>query len=106
VGLLVCVAVAGVIVVLWTSPPRLASLILEESVLVWVGWISYGLYLWHVPIFHGVLNQERIVRLGIIGDALTVLRFEIAFGVAAVSFYLIEQPLLRLTDGFRDRAHA
>jgi hypothetical protein len=32
-----------------------------------------------------------------------VLRFEIAFGVAAVSFYLIQQPLLRLTDRCRDR---
>jgi peptidoglycan/LPS O-acetylase OafA/YrhL len=106
VELLVCVATAVVIVALLTSPPRLASLILEQRVLVWVGRISYGLYLWHVPIFYGVLSQGRMARLGITGVMLTLLRFAATFAVAAASFYLIEQPLLRLKEKFRGRAHA
>jgi peptidoglycan/LPS O-acetylase OafA/YrhL len=35
-----------------------------------------------------------------------LLRFTVTFGVAAVSFYLIEQPVLRLKDRFRDCAPA
>jgi peptidoglycan/LPS O-acetylase OafA/YrhL len=106
VELLACVAVAVLILALLTSPPTIVRSILEQPPLVWVGRISYGLYLWHVPIFHGVLNRERMTSIGITGDWLTILRFATAFAVAAGSFYLIERPMLHLKKRFRGSADA
>jgi peptidoglycan/LPS O-acetylase OafA/YrhL len=94
------VVVAVLIVGLVTSPPRLLSLILEQPALVWAGRISYGLYLWHVPIFHGLLRGSHMTRVGI-RLPLRPLRFVVAFGVASASFYLVEQPMLRLKERFR-----
>ena len=102
--LLACVAVTVVLVALLASPPRLATWVLEQPALVWIGRISYGLYLWHVPIFQGVLNPGRTARLGIAGFPLLLLRFGGTFAVATASFYLIERPMLRLKERFRDRA--
>jgi peptidoglycan/LPS O-acetylase OafA/YrhL len=102
--LLACVAVAVVLVALLVSPPRPARWVLEHRGLVWVGRVSYGLYLWHVPIFAGVLNPRRVNRLGIAELPLLLLQFGGAFVVAAASFYLVEQPMLRLKDRFREGA--
>ena len=67
---------------------------LSRRWLVYVGKISYGLYLWHYPIFCEVqarkwpLRSELVIELG-----LTV------FATLA-SFYLIERPALRLKRRF------
>lgn len=93
-------AVAVLLVSLLTSPPRLATWILEQKALTWIGRMSYGLYLWHLPIFHGVLSEARLARFG--GRLpLVSLRFVLAFAVASASFYLVERPMLRLKDRFR-----
>jgi peptidoglycan/LPS O-acetylase OafA/YrhL len=89
-----------------TSPPRLVASILEQPALVWIGRISYGLYLWHVPIFQGLLNVSRMSRFGVAGAPLTLLQFATVFGVATTSFYLVESPMLRLKERFRRLARA
>jgi len=106
VEVLACVAVGIVLVALLASPLSLVARILEQPLLVWIGCISYGLYLWHVPIFRGVLNPVRMTRFGIGGLPLLFLWFGGTFAVAATSFYLIERPMLRLKERFRDRVHA
>lgn len=70
------------------SPVRNA---LSFAPLVWLGKISYGVYLFHWPIFV-VLNDERV---GVDGLALFVLRCAVTLGVAQVSFLLFEQPIRR-----------
>lgn len=105
VELMACLAVAVLIAGLVTAPPRVASLVLEHPALVWVGRISYGLYLWHVPVFHGVLNQHRMARLRI-PVPLRPLRFLVTFAIATASFYVAEQPMLRLKERFRSRPQA
>ncbi len=57
--------------------------------LIWMGLISYGLYLWHWPIFV-VLSTER---LGFSGLFLTSLRFSATFAVALLSYHYLEQPI-------------
>jgi peptidoglycan/LPS O-acetylase OafA/YrhL len=57
--------------------------------LTWVGLISYGVYLWHWPLYV-VLTQDRL-HLG--GIALTVLRLLATFAVALISYYFLEQPI-------------
>jgi peptidoglycan/LPS O-acetylase OafA/YrhL len=101
VELLACVAVAIVLVALVTAPPRPLTGLLEQPALVWVGQISYGLYLWHLPVFRGVLHDGRMARLGVDGLPLALVRFVAAFVVAALSFYLLERPMLRLKERFR-----
>ena len=56
-----------------------------------IGNISYGLYLWHFPLFVW-LTQESI---GVSGLALFVVRVGVTFAVATVSFFAIEQPIRR-----------
>jgi len=58
---------------------------------VWVGRISYGLYLWHWPVYV-VLNPART---GLSGPGLLVLRFAVTFAAAALSYYLVEMPVRR-----------
>ncbi len=54
-----------------------------------VGLISYGLYLWHWPVYV-VLDQERT---GMSGPALLVFRFAVTFALAALSYHLVERPI-------------
>ena len=59
--------------------------------LVWIGRISYGLYLWHWP----VIVVASPARTGLDGAQLTILRVGLTFAIATASFYLVEQPIRR-----------
>ena len=92
-GLLIVVALAAVLVV--------ASVALEQDgpvarvlawrPLVWLGAISYGVYLWHWPIFLA-LNGERT---GWSGWPLFALRCAATVTLAGASWWLLEQPIRR-----------
>jgi peptidoglycan/LPS O-acetylase OafA/YrhL len=55
----------------------------------YVGRISYGLYLWHWPIFVGL----DAARTGLDGPALFLIRLAATFAVSIASFHLIEMPI-------------
>ncbi len=93
----VAAAAAVVIAALMNSPPRLASRVLGAPVLVRVGRISYGLYLWHFPLLsltpkliHGFIPMTHRLR-GL--DA--PLAYALAFAAATVSYCAVERPFLR-----------
>jgi peptidoglycan/LPS O-acetylase OafA/YrhL len=65
---------------------------LRHQPLVAVGRISYGLYLWHWPVYL-VLNGGRIHWAFV---PLTLLRLAVSGVFACGSFILVEQPFLRL----------
>jgi peptidoglycan/LPS O-acetylase OafA/YrhL len=65
--------------------------VLSLTPIVWVGRISYGLYLWHWPVI--VLTAPS--RTGLEGTRLQVLQVALTFGLATASFYLVERPIRR-----------
>ena len=74
---------------------RLIQRFLTHCWLVYIGRISYGLYLWHYPIFVRVQSYHwRPVAELSLEIALTA-------ATALASFYLLERPALRLKYKFR-----
>jgi peptidoglycan/LPS O-acetylase OafA/YrhL len=92
-GLLTVAAVAAatVIAAVAVDQDGLVGRILAVRPLVWLGAISYGVYLWHWPIFL-VIDGERT---GWSGFRLFAARCIATVGVAAASWWLIEQPIRR-----------
>jgi len=58
--------------------------------LVWIGTVSYGAYLWHFPVYVSV----DTARTGLTGASLLALRSAATLGLAAVSFALVERPVM------------
>jgi peptidoglycan/LPS O-acetylase OafA/YrhL len=78
-----------VIAVLVTTPRSIANRVFSVRWLRGVGAISYGLYLWHFPIFLW-LNEAAT---GLSGFPLLILRIAVALGVSIASYHLVEQPI-------------
>lgn len=96
----VALATATLLLAVVLSSSGLRTWVLDNAALGWIGRISYGLYLWHDPIFLHMLSTSRMTRVGIDGLALLVIRLAVTFGVASLSYYLIEQPCLRFRNRF------
>jgi peptidoglycan/LPS O-acetylase OafA/YrhL len=88
------------------SPSRGMVAVLTVPGLVWLGRISYGVYLWHSPIQTGVLGEARMLRLGVSGPLRVAIPFVVTIAVAAASFYLLERPILRANAKRRERIAA
>jgi peptidoglycan/LPS O-acetylase OafA/YrhL len=95
------VASAVLIAALVVSPPRLVSVVLRSKPFVWTGKISYGLYLYHMPIF--VLMpwpSFQFLPHAVAPYAMLAVAIVLSFAVAAVSYYLVERPCLDLKHRF------
>lgn len=68
--------------------------------MVWIGRISYGLYLYHLPVYYLV---EKIMPDQPLGVRLSV-KVMVSLSLAAASFYLVEKKFLRLKDRFESKA--
>ncbi len=95
-------AVAAVLAHLVTATRGVAARILSLPPLVWLGRVSYGVYLWHWPLFL-VLTADRV---GFAGPGLFALRVAVTLLAAGLSFALLERPVRRGTLSWRTLAPA
>jgi peptidoglycan/LPS O-acetylase OafA/YrhL len=87
--LLTGVATAAVILSVVTVPRGALAAVLGVAPIRFVGRISYGLYLWHFPLFLWLDHA----RTGLYGLRLLALRVGVTLLVATASFYLVERPI-------------
>lgn len=68
--------------------------------LIWLGSISYGVYLWHDPVYE-VMRSFGFSKLSILtaGSIITL-------AIASLSYYIMERPLLRLKSRFHAKEKA
>jgi peptidoglycan/LPS O-acetylase OafA/YrhL len=90
----------SIVIAIVNSPKGLFALTLSFPPIVWLGKISYGLYLFHYPILLYLIRQGwSPTKVALIGVPLSL-------AVATISFYALERPCLKLKSHFRSRADA
>jgi len=97
--LLHSLACALLVAVVATAPASPGSRALGCRPLAWVGVMSYGLYLWHWPVYV-VLSPDRT---GWDGLALLVPRLALSTALAVASYRLVENPIRRDATWARTR---
>ncbi len=89
--LAVACGVAVVIAVIVTNQPGPLSRAIGNPVFRYIGKISYGVYLWHFPLFLA-LDASRVHLMGL---PLLTVRVAATLTVASLSFVVVEQPIRR-----------
>lgn len=76
--------------------PGLLSRFLGNRLFSWLGKISYGIFLWHFPIMFYVADAGAVHWLpGNPFISLSAVTLLVTIPLAAMSFYLVERPLIR-----------
>lgn len=92
--------ISGLIIISSTQPLKNIFLnrLLNNRILIYVGRISYGLYLYHnfIPYFYNVELPSILAKHSF--WIIQMFRFLVLITVASVSWYLIEKPILRLKN--------
>lgn len=97
-GGLTVVAVAALVVisVLAGDPQSLVGRLLSWRPFTAVGAMSYGLYLWHFPIYEAVKAHWGHLPF----RYLVALQLVLSFAAAALSYVAVERTFLRLKSRF------
>ena len=95
-GTLFALGVAFALAAILANSKSIFAKFLQLPPLVWTGRLSYGLYLWHFPVFTFVsgwfaaLPPVKLMPLQVVGT----------FVCATLSYYFLERPCLRLKKKF------
>jgi len=90
--------VTGVCLIIWFSNKgEIVSKILSTRFFIWVGLISYSLYLWHYPIF----AFSRITEFTEGNIYKKILLLIIVLSLSCISYYLVERPFRNKRYNFR-----
>jgi peptidoglycan/LPS O-acetylase OafA/YrhL len=91
---IVALSAAVIIGYVLVSPTGIGARLLSTTGLVRIGRISYGMYLWHYPIWR-IVQQQRLPTI-----KSAPLQFVLTVSVATLSYVLIEKRFLRLKSRF------
>jgi peptidoglycan/LPS O-acetylase OafA/YrhL len=94
---LLLVEAAAAVVVLDVVGGGMTTRLLDRRALVAIGLISYGVYLWHWPVYLAITAGE--VSHG--DAALLTVRLAATFSLAALSYWFVERPFLARQRRFR-----
>jgi len=94
-GTLFAIGVAVFLAGILSNAQSIPAKLLRLPPLVWAGRLSYGLYLWHFFVFVFIAgwfrgNQPRLIPVQIAAT----------FLIAAISYYFLERPCLKLKKKF------
>ncbi|MEN3330415.1 MAG: hypothetical protein V7638_5222 [Acidobacteriota bacterium] len=88
------IAVSALLIRIALDPPKLPLVLLEAPALVWIGRVSYSMYLWHLPMCIAVS------RMQIPNWTKAALAIILTLGAASASYYFVERPFLRFKKRF------
>ncbi len=99
IGGLLVAALCSVFVIAQIAghPDSSVARLLSWRPLMFVGSISYGVYLWHFPVFELVKDAMPDTRFVV----LVAIQFGGSFAVALLSWFVVEKPTLRWKDRLR-----
>ncbi|MSM40062.1 MAG: acyltransferase family protein [Geobacter sp.] len=72
--------------------------IIDNKIMVYIGKISYGVYVYHLPLLWLVKRYVdfNTIKFNIIGSLLFVLYFVVVIGISALSYHFLEYRFLKL----------
>lgn len=91
-GFLVLAVIVALLIATATHPASRLGSWMGTQPFRYVGQRSYGLYLWHWPIF---MITRPTLDIPLDGPALFALRLALTFGIAELSFRFLEMPIRR-----------
>ena len=83
-------AIGTVLVIQFCKRGTMLQAILGNKVLVLIGLLSYGAYLWHQPVL--AITRHFVIHPGQVPSPLISIAISISFLLALISFHLIEKP--------------
>jgi peptidoglycan/LPS O-acetylase OafA/YrhL len=90
-GYLAFACVAALVVLVAAHPAKtISSSLLSTRPMVWIGKRSYGIYLWHWPVY---LLTRPGLDVPLTGIPLFVFRVAVTVGLAAASYRFVEVPI-------------
>jgi peptidoglycan/LPS O-acetylase OafA/YrhL len=92
IAVLVAIVIGGVAL----APESAVGRILALPPLVAIGRISYGIYLWHWPVYRYLHESE----LGLGWWQTQLVRIAVTLGASTASYFILERPMLKLRHRF------
>ena len=92
-------SICGLITSIILAPRAVIALALANPVIAWVGTLSYSLYLWH-PLVHSIycgFYWDYVTKQAARAE---LIQYGLILVVAAISYYGIERPFLKLKSRF------
>ena len=101
---IIAVLSLGLILLATASVSSRTARLFRNPVLMWVGTVSYGIYLIHQPVvglLHATLLRQSPQIANPTDALVTLLGLGLTFGLAAISWRVFERPLVRLGKQIR-----